>query len=137
MIMLNNNQRRNVLQQLLQLQTIKKPRIVSSHEIARQNHNQKVQQSKASKLPLRSKFLKQNVELLKPFIDPTTYEQIKNNDVGVHPLKYTSPSSDLQQPKLISGGQLRDYQLDGLKFLVGHHRRNLAAILGDEMGLGT
>ncbi|KAG7366569.1 SNF2-related protein [Nitzschia inconspicua] len=37
---------------------------------------------------------------------------------------------------MLTGGTLRDYQKEGLTFLVNNHRRNCGMILGDEMGLG-
>ncbi|KAK6201175.1 SNF2 family N-terminal domain-containing protein [Scheffersomyces amazonensis] len=40
------------------------------------------------------------------------------------------------QPKLITGGKLKDYQLDGLEWLVTLYENGLNGILADEMGLG-
>ena len=42
----------------------------------------------------------------------------------------------LVQPESIIGGEMRDYQLASLDWLVERHERRLSAILGDEMGLG-
>ena len=42
----------------------------------------------------------------------------------------------LPQPKLITGGQMRPYQLVGVHWLVGLYENGLNGILGDEMGLG-
>ena len=41
-----------------------------------------------------------------------------------------------QQPKNIVGGQLKDYQLEGLNWLFRLYQANLNGILADEMGLG-
>ncbi|KAH8093223.1 P-loop containing nucleoside triphosphate hydrolase protein [Cristinia sonorae] len=41
-----------------------------------------------------------------------------------------------EQPKLIKGGEMKDYQLHGLSFLVYMYRNGMNCILGDEMGLG-
>ncbi|KAF5767792.1 putative DNA helicase chromatin remodeling SNF2 family [Helianthus annuus] len=41
-----------------------------------------------------------------------------------------------QQPEWLKGGKLRDYQLDGLNFLVNSWRNDTNVILADEMGLG-
>ncbi|EPQ55573.1 hypothetical protein GLOTRDRAFT_121142, partial [Gloeophyllum trabeum ATCC 11539] len=41
-----------------------------------------------------------------------------------------------EQPKLVTGGNLKDYQLQGLSFLVWMYRNGMNCILGDEMGLG-
>ena len=40
------------------------------------------------------------------------------------------------QPEALRGGQLRDYQLKGLRWLVALHDNGLNGILADEMGLG-
>ncbi|KAL0390776.1 UNVERIFIED_CONTAM: protein CHROMATIN REMODELING 5 [Sesamum calycinum] len=41
-----------------------------------------------------------------------------------------------QQPEWLKGGNLRDYQLEGLNFLVNSWRNDTNVILADEMGLG-
>ncbi|RVW54271.1 Protein chromatin remodeling 5 [Vitis vinifera] len=41
-----------------------------------------------------------------------------------------------EQPGWLKGGQLRDYQLEGLNFLVNSWRNDTNVILADEMGLG-
>ncbi|DBA74270.1 hypothetical protein WJX77_010300 [Trebouxia sp. C0004] len=41
-----------------------------------------------------------------------------------------------QQPSLLQGGELRDYQMKGLKWMVSLHDNKLNGILADEMGLG-
>ena len=41
-----------------------------------------------------------------------------------------------QQPAAISGGAMRDYQLEGLNWLVACHAHGISAMLADEMGLG-
>ena len=40
------------------------------------------------------------------------------------------------QPQLLKGGQLKEYQLAGLHWLVSLYNNNLNGILADEMGLG-
>lgn len=44
--------------------------------------------------------------------------------------------SDTKQPKLVTGGKLKDYQLDGLEWLITLYENGLNGILADEMGLG-
>ncbi|KIY45888.1 hypothetical protein FISHEDRAFT_48182 [Fistulina hepatica ATCC 64428] len=41
-----------------------------------------------------------------------------------------------KQPSLVTGGDMKDYQLEGLSFLVYMLRNGMNCILGDEMGLG-
>ena len=40
------------------------------------------------------------------------------------------------QPKILSGGSLKEYQIKGLEWLVSLYNNNLNGILADEMGLG-
>ncbi|KAK7681130.1 hypothetical protein QCA50_015745 [Cerrena zonata] len=41
-----------------------------------------------------------------------------------------------KQPKLLSGGTLKDYQLDGLEWLTTLYENGLNGILADDMGVG-
>lgn len=40
------------------------------------------------------------------------------------------------QPSILKGGLLRDYQLDGLNWMISLYEQGLNGILADEMGLG-
>jgi SNF2 family DNA or RNA helicase len=40
------------------------------------------------------------------------------------------------QPDNLTGGQLREYQIEGLNWLYKLYQANLNGILADEMGLG-
>ncbi|KAF7329508.1 SNF2 family DNA-dependent ATPase [Mycena kentingensis (nom. inval.)] len=42
----------------------------------------------------------------------------------------------VEQPQLVTGGKLKDYQLEGLAWMVGLHNQGISGILADEMGLG-
>ncbi|CCE82322.1 Piso0_002042 [Millerozyma farinosa CBS 7064] len=51
----------------------------------------------------------------------------------------SAPSADTvkqKQPKLLSGVKLKDYQLDGMEWLITLYENGLNGILADEMGLG-
>jgi len=41
-----------------------------------------------------------------------------------------------QQPSLIKNGEMKQYQLTGLSFLIWLYENGMGGILGDEMGLG-
>ncbi|KAG7194304.1 uncharacterized protein KQ657_004516 [Scheffersomyces spartinae] len=58
----------------------------------------------------------------------TTFEDIAN------PISIDNVST--LQPKLITGCVLKDYQLDGLEWLITLYENGLNGILADEMGLG-
>lgn len=64
------------------------------------------------------------------FFDKLCRESVKPQD-GVY-----RPRRDEEQPSLIQAGNMKDYQLDGLSFLVWMHKNGMNCILGDEMGLG-
>ena len=51
-------------------------------------------------------------------------------DASLYTIKLT------KQPKNIIGGTMRDYQLEGLNWLLKMHYCNINGILADEMGLG-
>lgn len=55
---------------------------------------------------------------------------IKPGDVGVQDLK------SAKQPGLVTGGLMRNYQLEGLDWLISLYENGLNGILADEMGLG-
>ena len=40
------------------------------------------------------------------------------------------------QPHMLRGGDLKEYQLSGLQWMVSLYNNNLNGILADEMGLG-
>ncbi|KAF1327052.1 Swi snf matrix actin dependent regulator of subfamily a, partial [Globisporangium splendens] len=46
------------------------------------------------------------------------------------------PHVEFAQPKLLTGGALRDYQLEGIRWLCNLFENGLNGILADEMGLG-
>eukprot|EP01027_Heterolobosea_sp_BB2_P013449 GEZU01019409.1.p1 GENE.GEZU01019409.1~~GEZU01019409.1.p1 ORF type:complete len:709 (+),score=260.56 GEZU01019409.1:758-2884(+) len=48
----------------------------------------------------------------------------------------TAKKTKMKQPALITGGELRDYQLQGVNWLISLWENGLNGILADEMGLG-
>lgn len=51
-------------------------------------------------------------------------------------LEQAQTGHNQQQPKLVSGCTMKDYQLDGLEWLMTLYENGLNGILADEMGLG-
>lgn len=41
-----------------------------------------------------------------------------------------------EQPRLVSGTRLKDYQLEGVAWMAGLHENGISGILADDMGLG-
>ena len=73
-------------------------------------------------------------------------KKLKSADGKIVPLKMESQADgiamndsfelDPEQPPNMTGGRLRDYQVQGYKWLVGLYENGLNGILADEMGLG-
>lgn len=59
-----------------------------------------------------------------------TKENVKTGDIGMTNLK------SARQPKLVTGGTMRSYQLEGLEWMVSLYNNGINGILADEMGLG-
>jgi ATP-dependent DNA helicase len=55
---------------------------------------------------------------------------VKPGDVGIQQLK------SARQPKYVTGGTMRSYQLEGLEWLISLYENGINGILADEMGLG-
>jgi ATP-dependent helicase STH1/SNF2 len=67
--------------------------------------------------------------------DLSIAEQIKAMRETYYQLTHTI-IEEIEQPKILKGGTLRDYQLQGVKWLVSLYNNKLNGILADEMGLG-
>ncbi|KAJ4364574.1 putative ATPase [Neocucurbitaria cava] len=57
-------------------------------------------------------------------------DKVKTGDVGIQNLK------SARQPKLVTGGTMRSYQLEGLEWMLSLYENGINGILADEMGLG-
>ncbi|PWO21318.1 HepA, Superfamily II DNARNA helicase, SNF2 family [Pyrenophora tritici-repentis] len=57
-------------------------------------------------------------------------DNVKTSDIGMTDLK------SARQPKLVTGGTMRSYQLEGLEWMVSLYNNGINGILADEMGLG-
>ncbi|KAH7084287.1 SNF2 family N-terminal domain-containing protein [Paraphoma chrysanthemicola] len=57
-------------------------------------------------------------------------EKVKTSDVGIQDLR------SARQPKLVTGGTMRSYQLEGLEWMLSLYENGINGILADEMGLG-
>ena len=119
------------------------PRQPKASEIARMQHNEAVKKSILEKQAARRAFLVRQYDILEPFMDEATRRMVASwRPNATIPTPTTQPQQPpprpnvLVQPDLIQGGELRDYQLAGLNFMVAMHHQNLGMILGDEMGLG-
>lgn len=57
-------------------------------------------------------------------------DNVKMSDMGIQKMK------SARQPKLVTGGTMRAYQLEGLEWLFQLYSQGVNGILADEMGLG-
>ena len=107
-------------------------------------HNQMVRAEIAKRDCLRSKYLSEHAEVLRPFVGEALLRKLglSNPESSSFSTSLRPDPSDVPQhltetPDFIRHGKLRDYQLRGVNWLVEmHHRRGTNAILADEMGLG-
>ncbi|KAF2450146.1 hypothetical protein P171DRAFT_502499 [Karstenula rhodostoma CBS 690.94] len=57
-------------------------------------------------------------------------DDVKTGDIGFQNLR------SARQPKLVTGGTMRSYQLEGLEWMLSLYENGINGILADEMGLG-
>ncbi|KAF1994024.1 ISWI chromatin-remodeling complex ATPase ISW2 [Amniculicola lignicola CBS 123094] len=57
-------------------------------------------------------------------------DAVKTGDVGFQAVK------SARQPRLVTGGTMRSYQLEGLEWMLSLYENGINGILADEMGLG-
>ncbi|KAJ2685869.1 putative ATPase [Coemansia spiralis] len=60
----------------------------------------------------------------------------RKEEASVEPLAIDGEQVSARQPRLITGGIMRDYQLEGMEWLASLYENGLNGILADEMGLG-
>lgn len=112
----------------------------------------KLQQMKKTDPEQYKKYLKNmKNDALKELIDKTDHyikelkERVRSqNSEGIDENEDPADKFDIplrrpeniKQPSLMKGGQLKEYQIRGLQFLISLYLSNLNGILADEMGLG-
>ena len=62
--------------------------------------------------------------------DEKEKDNVQTGDIGIQNLK------SARQPKLVTGGTMRSYQLEGLEWMLSLYQNGINGILADEMGLG-
>lgn len=72
--------------------------------------------------------------LASKFINSTEAETEKSD--GIPATSSQASKTQVSQPALVTGGTLKNYQLEGLEWLVSLYENGLNGILADEMGLG-
>lgn len=70
-------------------------------------------------------------------VNEETLESNFNNSNNIYyNLTHTVKEEIKKQPSILEGGELKNYQLVGLQWLVSLYNNSLNGILADEMGLG-
>ena len=108
-----------------------KPRIVTALEQGRLDKKQELHTSIQEKAPARAKFLKDQLPVLTPFLEPKVLQLIRNASSVAAPAVH-EPAPMYLQPDAIMG-EMRDYQLAGLNYMSSMYSKNVGMILGDEM----
>ncbi|ODV87217.1 hypothetical protein CANARDRAFT_26638 [[Candida] arabinofermentans NRRL YB-2248] len=63
-------------------------------------------------------------------------EDSKREKIDYYEVAHKIRETVTSQPKILTGGTLKEYQLKGLEWMVSLYNNNLNGILADEMGLG-
>ncbi|KAK9837753.1 hypothetical protein WJX74_004265 [Apatococcus lobatus] len=112
-------------------------RAINPEEKRRQAHNQSIREAAALSTIARSQFLLKHAKVLAPFISNKVILSIR-----AEAAKHASQAAAARPPTQVSMqpasilGDMRDYQLDGLRFMTSMFDNGMNAILADEMGLG-
>jgi ATP-dependent DNA helicase len=71
-----------------------------------------------------------NASVTEALKDAADADDVKTGDIGFQNLR------SARQPKLVTGGTMRSYQLEGLEWMLSLYENGINGILADEMGLG-
>ncbi|KAH7882573.1 P-loop containing nucleoside triphosphate hydrolase protein [Phlebopus sp. FC_14] len=111
---------------------------------------QKIQDKKANTIVInvkrteleaaRRRWLFRHRDLFQPLLPSTAFfdglrKDLEETKTGAK-VSYVPFHAITTQPSLIVGGEMKDYQLQGLAFLVYMYNNGMNCVLGDEMGLG-
>jgi hypothetical protein len=98
---------------------------------ARLAHNESVRSDLAGRDGIRALYLKQHLDKLRPFVPPGVVANIEMRAARA-PHNYVLPDPITTQPACIKG-EMREYQLAGLAWLIRQYDHGINAILADEV----
>lgn len=106
------------------------PRVVPPEEVARQEQSATVRARVQAKASMRGSFLAKHVSVLEPFLETSVRTKVLQQYDPSAAAKKTYPNPHLvpQQPQSILA-EMRDYQMEGLRWMVHMHQQNLGMIL--------
>ncbi|KDQ15288.1 hypothetical protein BOTBODRAFT_187400 [Botryobasidium botryosum FD-172 SS1] len=87
----------------------------------------------------RKKWLLRHQHLFEPLLPQSSvvFSNMQKELASIQSGPAYIPRHELdEQPSLVTGGVMKDYQLQGLSYLLWMHHNGMNCILGDEMGLG-
>ncbi|EFN58004.1 hypothetical protein CHLNCDRAFT_34395 [Chlorella variabilis] len=123
-------------------------------EVMRTTQNTDAAKGEAERGRRRLQFLLKQAEVFQHFAPKAAAGEEKKKKRGRHAAGYTEEQEDEEllrdeegggegaghrlqvQPSVISGGKMREYQLQGLNWLIHLYDNGINGILADEMGLG-
>lgn len=108
-----------------------KERKLSELQRALQESNTSMKIGFDSAMQARSAFIMQHANALRHFVLPSILEKESRKPALPGPVQ----AAVTKTPEWIQG-EMREYQLEGLTWLLQQHNHGVGAILGDEMGLG-
>ncbi|KAK9807695.1 hypothetical protein WJX72_006345 [[Myrmecia] bisecta] len=113
-----------------------KARAVSLIDQNRHAHNERVRADARAAEGRRAMYLQRHLDVIMPFASPSAvaHIQAKARVAAAHD-NGERPEPVEFQPEAITG-KMREYQLEGLKWMVSCFDHGINAILADEMGLG-
>ena len=112
----------------------KKPRAKPAAQVLREKTNTEIDAMREVLRGQRNRFFAQNLAVVKQFCSARAGKELAA--VAAEGKPPTRGADVFCQPETVTGGEMRDYQLDGLDFLVKMFDKGVNCILGDEMGLG-
>ncbi len=65
--------------------------------------------------------------------DDVDIKALMHNKTAYYELAHTCREKIIKQPEMLVGGTLRQYQMQGLQWLVSLYNNNLSGVLADEM----
>ena len=98
-------------------------------------NNEAVKADKVKSFRRRQLFIRSNWEALSPFLDQAEPPEVPpaSGEGGDDGAAFRTLA---KQPQCLRNVELREYQLDGINWLIETYRAGINVILGDEMGLG-
>lgn len=122
--------RRDIVQ-VLSLQAPRRPRVKTNEEEACARHNREIEKEIALAHQKRAAYLSRHAKALAPFVEERVLEKIRETAAGYTPSEKVLTPVD-NQPETIKA-VLREYQLEGIRWMVRMFDDGCSCILADEM----